>query len=84
VATMVPRTQAILRARRRRCLRGSRAAIIYAAASRLDLFAAAQRRRAGEFAALRRLREQRCLSRSMRCGDGVVMTYLDQCGCGDA
>ena len=36
MATMVPRTQAILRALRRRCLRGSRAAIIsYAAASRV-------------------------------------------------
>ena len=46
VATMVPRTQAILRALLRRCFSGSRAAIIsYAAASRLDLFAAAQRRR---------------------------------------
>ena len=45
VATMVPRTQAILRALLRRCFSGSRAAIIYAAASRLDLLAAAQRRR---------------------------------------
>ena len=73
VATMVPRTQAILRALLRRCLSGSRAAIIYAAASRLDLLAAAHGApQVSLLLSAQVLREQPYLDQG-GCGDGVMM-----------
>ena len=82
VATIVPRTQAILRALLRRCFRGSRAAIISYAAR---VIAALRRLRSA--AALRGVAEQRRRSGVCCCSAQVMReqrAYIDQCGYGDA